>query len=404
MPFALIALVNLIPDELVLDRLDRDLASGALAPVDVPRTPSGGSIDRFGECVLTTVGVDDGSDGWFARAATSPNLGNCERLVASLRARAEGGQFTTVPKIRYWNGLSVVARPVLALAGLPVLRLLGLVSVMVGLGVLGREAHRIAGPVGAAALVGPVVVTGDLVGLVQVFHHPMMVAAAAFAAACLMRQAAAGVPTKRLVLGAAAAAGVYNVIDLFNFVPGVWLTTTGLVAVALPASRSALERARVVGAVGLVWPAAYVATWFGAWGWAALATSPGAVWNDITGQIGFRIDGDSVYASGEFGAGLRAVGRAWLDQPAGETLVVAMVVVGAVGLWSMRHTPVVLGAVAVTIAPALVAVPFMLVTNNHHEIHYWFEFRSLPLFAGLALFATATARTGRFSGGDSLPS
>ena len=38
-------------------------------------------------------------------------------------------------------------------------------------------------------------------------------------------------------------------------------------------------------------------------------------------------------------------------------------------------------------SPLLVLLAWLLVFNNHNEIHYWFEYRSLPMALGVILMA-----------------
>ena len=138
--------------------------------------------------------------------------------------------------------------------------------------------------------------------------------------------------------------------------------------------------------------------WIGRWVWAAAATSPGAVADEIGDQVAFRIDGESAFATGEFGAGLRATVAFLREQRAVEPLIVVALVGAVVALVAAGRARADLATMLAVASPAVVAVPALLVANNHFEIHYWFEYRSLPVIGGAGLAMLVAAAQGRFSG------
>ena len=46
---------------------------------------------------------------------------------------------------------------------------------------------------------------------------------------------------------------------------------------------------------------------------------------------------------------------------------------------------------AATASVTLILIPWLLVFNNHNEIHYWFEYRSLPIVLGVGVMAFCAA-------------
>ena len=394
---ALIFVANLVPDGRILDQVETDLASGDIT-TEWPSTGwTGTPQDTFGECFLLVGGYDDGTYGTLETITGAPNFRECERLDAALRARAAGEVITAEPHFRYWHGLTVVARPWMAIGDVVTLRVASALVLIGAAAWLAHRAARLAGPLGAAALLAPVIATGDLHGLMSVFHHPLMLAFGLVSIGLLLDRSARGVAPGDLAWLAAVLGAVYNVIDLFNFVPGVWLVATGAAIAARPVGSDRRDRVRAGMGVGVGWAVGYGVMWLSVWVWAAIATSPGQIWDDVVTKILFRVSGDEEFESAGFGAGFLRNLEFWSERPLAVPIAGVLVVVGAAGLWRLRSDRPVLLTVVAAIAPAGLVVPWMLASGQHHENHAWFEYRSFPMLLGLALFVVVLARRGRFS-------
>ena len=389
----LVAAAELVPDARVLDQLDDAMADGHVGVARTPPLRGGGISDHFGECILSSVGTGAGEHSWFETITLSPNLGGCEDLRDRLAARAAGEDYAGGTKLRYWNGLSTIGRPAIAAVGINGLRIGAAAALVWAFAGLSRVLARAIGRTPAWAFVAFVTVTAGIPALLDVWHHTLMFAIGAVGLRAVVSRAADGSPTGVIAATAFVAASAYNFFDLMNFVVGFWIASAILVGVVGHGSWRA--RARRVLAVGIAWPLGYGTMWIGRWFWAAVATSPAAVREEITSQIEFRVNGESQFASGRFGEGLRATGAYWLDQP----LVVPALIVGtAIGIVALvvavRRGGSVRSLTVVAIPAAVVPVWFVL-ANNHNEIHFWFEYRSFPLVvASLLAAALAAARGG----------
>ena len=393
---AAVALGGVVPDQMIVDALNTAVSEGAVTGAGVEDQRTGGHSDAYGECVLLGMGVGAREDyGWFTRIATSPNLHSCSSTINRLEAHSAGEPIIGVHKIRYWNGLSAISRPVLALVGVNGLRVLVMLAFAASMAFLAREVSAASGRWSALALLGPFAATGDLIGLVQVFHHPLMLAVGFSGIAALARRAAQDRDWDELVVPALVVGSVYSFVNLMNFVPGLWAMAAGVVAGCVPPRRDWATRSGRMLAVGVAWPAGYLSMWAGKWVWAAIATSWSGVADEILGQIEFRINGESRFASGAFGEGLRANYGFWIDQPLTPmVLVLSGLVVVALAVRAARRDRHRLLTAAVIAGPGLIFVPWALAFNNHHEIHYWFEYRSIPLVLGVVLMAFCSAARG----------
>ena len=399
--FSAVALANLVPDGLIVEELRSAVRSGAIDETSVFRQRTGGMSDRYGECVMFGIGLGEPEgQSWFGTLALSPTLHACPNLVRRLEAEAAGEPLTSVRKIRYWNGLSVVARPALATVGVNGLRVVAVVSLVASGCCLAAVVGRAAGRLPAVALLAPLVAAGDLGGLVGVFHHPLMMSVGLAGAAVLARCAASGRGGRDLAVAAFAAGSVYSFFNLMNFVPGVWAVSAAVVAAGVPARHGARTRAARMAAAAAAWPAGYVSMWAGKWILAAAASSPSEVFDEISSQIRLRINGETRYSTGEPFSGLGENVDYWLSLPLVPAVLVASGLFLAVAVWRLARSPAPAVRTAAVIAgPALIVVLWMLAVSSHNEVHEWFEYRSMPMALGVLLMAscipvrTSTAAT-----------
>jgi len=379
----------LVPNAAVLDALHDGISVGAITADDTPQLPTGGVSDQFGECVMFSIGLGaQEGDGWFTRAATSPNLRWCSAMVASIEAHSDGVGMVGTKKVRYWNGLSAIARPALPLVGANGLRVVAMLALAGSVAALASAVSASSGRWSAVALLGPIAATGDLLGLVQVFHHPLMLAVGFVGIAHLARSAAQDHDWDQLIVPTFVSASAYSFVDLMNFVPGLWVMSAGVVAACAPEGIDLRSRTRRMLATGLVWPAGYLSMWAGKWVWAAFATSWSSVANDISEQIRFRVNGATPYATGDFAAGLKVNVRHWLDQPLSPVVIaLSCLVVLTLSVRAARKGSQSILTIATVASGTPMLILWLLVFNNHNEIHYWFEYRSLPIVLGVGLMA-----------------
>jgi len=110
-------------------------------------------------------------------------------MVDRLEAHRDGARLGGIRKIRYWNGLSVITRPALATIGVNGLRTLSMLLLVGSLAVVAKTVGAAVGGRSAMALLGPVLAAADLLGLVEVFHHPLMLSFGFLGIAALARRA-----------------------------------------------------------------------------------------------------------------------------------------------------------------------------------------------------------------------
>jgi len=263
---AAVAAGDLVPDRAIIEELHSSVASGTITETSVFRQRTGGFSDHYGECVMLGIGLGEPEgQSWFSNLALSPTLHACPNLINRLESHAAGEPLTSVRKIRYWNGLSVVARPALATVGVDGLRVVAAVSLLASGAFLAAALSRAAGRLPAVALLAPLVAAADPVGLVDVFHHPLMLSFGLAGAGVLARRAAQDREGHGLVVDSFVAGSVYSFFSLMNFVPGIWAMSAAVVAASVPERRGARARAARMASVAAGWPTGYVSMWAGKW-------------------------------------------------------------------------------------------------------------------------------------------
>ena len=384
-----VAAGDLVPDREIVEELNSAIDSGAITATATPKQRTGGVSAHYGECVQLSIGLGAWEgDGWFTQIATSPSLHACPPMIDRLKAHQDGARLSGIRHLRYWNGLSVIARPALATIGVNGLRTLSMLLLVGSLVVLAKTVNAAVGGRSAVALLGPVLLGADLFGLVEVFHNPLILSFGFLGIAALARRAAQDQDWDDLLVAGFVVGSVYSFFTVGNFVPGIWAMSAAVVAACVPVHRELATRARRMIAIGVSWLAGFASMWTGKWVWAAVTTSPSAVFDEITAQIEFRINGVSRFATGRFGEGLRANVQFWLDQPLVPTVVVVsgFVIVTAI-VRSARNDLRSLWTAVLIASPVSILFAWQLAFNNANEIHYWREYRSLPMVLGVVLMA-----------------
>ncbi|WP_432498292.1 hypothetical protein [Kineococcus gypseus] len=350
----------------------------------------GGVADRFTECVVLGYGVssaDDPRSAWY-RATGGPRLSSCEDGVGEVEALAAGESLVPpATYFRYWNGYSVLTRPVLALTGVPGLRMV-VTAVFAAAALAAFSAvARGAGRPAAFALLLPVAASTNALAMPSAaLSHGIALAAAAAGVALTAVAARRG--WRGAALGAGGAAALFCYADLLTVPAASWAACAAVAGAVAHRRRGDVASAlRSTVAAGVAWPVAFGVTWVSRWVVAALVQGPG-VFARVGEVSRFRLDGGDV--SQRFGAGLARNWSAWVDGSATAVPVLAAAAAAvAVGLVlgvrrAGARAPL---ASAVLAAPALVVPAWYCVLSNHSQIHAFFTHRSLAVAVGVVVLA-----------------
>ncbi len=388
-----------VPNAPIIASLATAVGDGTYGPAYVP-DGVGGSADRFTECVIVGYGVSSPQDprSVLARAAGGPRLESCE-LGAQQITQLAAGERVDPPAtyFRYWNGYSVLTRPVLAIVGLEGLRLV-VAGLLLSAGLAAFLAvRRGAGTAAALAVVLPLAVASNAITTPSTASSHG-IALAAILAGVALTAAAARRGWRGAVVGAAGAGALLNYVDLLT-TPAMSWALCAAVAGAVVAARGvhAARVAAVTAAAGAAWAVAYGVTWVSRWCIAALARGP-EVFAQVREVGAFRLEGENPMVIATFGAATRANLREWLwNIPTAwwVLLVVALVALGGIGVGVLRRGPGALALFAAVAAPAAVVPVWYEVMSNHSQIHAFFTYASLPAAAGVLALAGIAASTPR---------
>ena len=426
----LVAAGNLVPDHLILDQVDQAEDMGHIT-TGWQVSPFGGIPATPSECWVLGIGIDpqDRYD-WFAEIALSPWLGYCGTLIEAAHGTFQetygggtfqetygggtfqetygGGAFqetyggNDAHKFRYWHGLTVLSRPVVAALGVVWLRSFVWLLLVVAFIAFWREIAAARGTKAAAALLVPLAATGDPAGLANTWHHSMILASGFAGAAFLTRwtrRMATDTPVRAIWLPTFLFGSFFAFMDLMTYVPLVWALCI-TIAGGVPQGRELRWRAQSMAVATTAWMAGYVSMWVGKWFWAAIATS----WESVITNVADRML-DHTSESGEwyqsehfgFGKGLLRMVEYWLDRPFATVILFSSVAVIWTCALRLAHTERLRACALAT--PGLIVVPWALLLNPHSSWHAWFAYRSVPMMLGVVLFAFVTAS----SSSDDIP-
>lgn len=382
-----------VPDRWVADGLHAARVEGSLTNTAQEPGRLGRIGDHFTECITLSVGLGDtAGTGTFGALAEGTNLGPCDRLVAALDEYDRTGRLPEgTPYLRYWHGASVMVRPVVALAGVPALRLLFYLFMLGTAAGLARRVTRAAGPLAAGGLLTPLALTTDLLDLGTVATHALALGVA-FGGAWFVLASTERRPTVTRAWFASLLAGAaYVYVDLLTNVPGAWILVASMAALAARhAGLGSTGALRLGLAGGLGWVAGWAGLWFGKWAYAAALLGRERVVDDVRDTIGRRVGGDSPWAEDRIGAAIEANVEHWLEGPLTWSVLVLALIVAVAALRGTTGTDVDPRAVAVAAAPALVPFLWFELASNHSQVHHWFTYRSIPIALGVVLLAVLT--------------
>lgn len=384
---------ELVPDRWVVDALEEAERRGEITAEERPRDNTGAIIDEATECTTLSIGLGETPNQSIVNTtALAPNLGPCWRLIGNLHpydgAVAAENRATY---LRYWHGSAPVVRPTLALVGVAGLRAVGMLAIAAAGAAVFGVVRRSSGVAAATGLVLPVVMTTSILSLPGSIHQALAFAVGLAGAALAGTIAAGGLSVPRVWYPSLVAGAGFVYVDLLTVVPGQWLLVSALVGLAsFQRGGSAVESAGWMALSGVAWFVGYVGMWFGKWVYAALVLGPRLVYDDVTDTIGRRLDGDTVHSEPGFGNAIADNVAAFRDRPFATAVLLATVVIVAVGV---ARRPVV-DTVARAVIAAAAVVPFVWfeVASNHSQIHAWFTYRSIPVALGVVVMASLATR------------
>ena len=380
-----------VPDEVILDRLVDARRAGQLALKDSTYPPHRTIVEWGGECCLFTQYIAFDGAGLLKRFAAGPSLCYCEYTNEQLAAYERGEDITLWNYFRYWHGLSVLVRPLLALFGVDGVRYVAFALALGASVWLSRVVFRRSGYGSVAALWGPVVLAGGIPPLMSACHHTLQLAVgwagAAVVGTVAHRQAGGGRGWTTVAAVAAAAGAAYGFVHRGAFIAGVCAVTA---AVAFVCSRNRRVSADLLAPI-LAWSAAFAAMWASKWVWTIAAYPDSDVVGNLANIIPIKTVGDSQGRT-DGGVGAWTVWEAWQrDWSLAHAVAVgaACILVVAVVRGSWR-------SVVPAAAVAVWSIAVMLGQNNHLDGHVWFDFRLMPMIIGAVLLVSvADARQRR---------
>lgn len=387
--FALLTAGAAVPDRPIVRHLALDVKAKVYGPSNL-KDRMGGKSDSFTECVVVGTGLGGTISNPVDKAAQMPRISNCKvgadqilRLDAGQPAGATGFYF------RYWAGYTPLTRPVLALWGITGVRLVSgallLATMLLAAGALSRTVGRL----GALALLGPLVLSTNVMSTPSTSFSQALSISAYLAGVALVAwsgRRSVGFGLTAVVIAAA----VFCYVDLLTTPSIGWAlsaaTLTGVTYIRTQSLRSTLMAAF---GSGVLWPFAFAFTWVSRWVLALPFAGWSAVSEDVQTSILFRSDGEYAGVKHELWAATLKNWHYWLDHMAtGHVVVVVSLVVAVVGaVGSLRRGMHGLAAVLVVALPAAV-VPFWYeALRNHSQIHSFFVYRGVPVAFGILMFA-----------------
>jgi hypothetical protein len=401
----LLGLVGVLAAEVIPDgRIAYHLLGAeqaGIAPVERPTTPVGTTADQFTECTAFSVGLGEHrGENFLANAMLSPTYVGCEKLEARLRRLAATNTLTPgTPYLRYWHGYAVLTRPALGIFGVAGTRWIAFAALVAAAGAMVLAVHRAFGVIPALLLVGPAVLTTDMI-IGGFTTSTALGMATAWLGGWICFRLVRGRPNWPIAgLSAAVAGTITAYVDLLTTTPGAFAAavvgaTLGIVAAGID---PALHRAWLVTTAAAVgWAAGFVWMWVSKWVIAAAVLGPGDVIDNVRSQIGFRLSGDYEGVDPSRVHGLTDNLDVWWHQPLTPWVVIAAVLTVAIAaIRSRRPSGVVARTGACCAIVAIPALGWYVALNNHSQTHFWLVYRSLPIAFGALCTLAYAALSGR---------
>ncbi len=399
-----IVTVQLIPDKLIVRRLDAGIDTGLMTATEyipdgigtpTPDYPFAGVSDRFTECIALTLGIDGHAEpdrNPLKKAILAPMFGSCVPAVAAIRTLAAGQSIPDqTDYFRYWHGWQILTRPAIALFGLMGVRIVSGLVLFAGFLLAALSLGRHAGWFAPAAIIGMIFLsTNAIVQPAQSVSHAISLAFVGVSVALAAWAGRRGWHTT--FIAAAVGGALYNYFDFLLNPPLAWsLTAFAAMAVAYRASPTRLSFPAKAGAgAALGWILGFGATWSFKWLLALLTVGTAAIGN-IMNAVVYRLDGkDPKLVIEVFGAATRRNVGFWLHTiptaPALLALSIALITVACVRL-VMKKDWSGLAAFTLLSLPGLLIPLWFEALRNHSQVHTFFTYRAVP--GGVAIAVAA---------------
>ena len=383
---------ELVPDGRIADQLVDAQAAGLLISPELARTPLGTIPARYTECTVLSIGLGDrpGAN-VVANAMLAGAYTGCTHLASALGEYSDTGALEPgFPYLRYWHGYAVITRPALAVFGVAGARWIAFAISMVAAGGMCAAVKRSFGGIVTLLLVGPALLTSDLV-VAGLSASTAIGSACAWIGGWMAFRAVALQPRWWTAALVGAVAGVTSAyLDLMTTMPGTFaLTAVGATLAACAAVPRSdwvglwkITSAALVGwAVGLIW------MWGSKWVIAASVLGSDEVFKHVRGPIEFRL---STRGHGSLDARTRGLTKnlgVWWGQPLTPWVVVgtlaALVAVAATTLlWRRAWNRVSWGLLSCSLIATVPTAAWYMALNNHSLIHANLVYRSLPIALG----------------------
>lgn len=391
--FGLLTAAQGVPDSAIQTNLASAIKSGSYGP-DGLTDRMGGTSDTFTECIVAATGLGQKQpENLFVKAAYMPRLGSCSGGAKPILTLASGealpdGIVSSYSK--YWAGYTVITRPVIAMFGLPGMRIVSgamlLFSAILAVVVLGRRT----GMWTAAGLLLPLGLASNLMSTPSgSFSQAISISVMFFGVAITAWSATKS--TKWMIFGVGISAALFCYVDLLTTPAIPWAMSIVVVA-GLSYRRTRSVRSTFLSGIGAaaVWIIAFAGTWFSRWVFAALFLGVRTTYKTIVSNIEFRTGGDHANVSHDLFAPTVANWSYWTSHISTATFVLVLtciVVLLALAMTWKRHGLATVAAWPVLVLSASVVIIWYEVLNNHSQIHAFFVYRGLPTILGVILFA-----------------
>jgi len=412
-----------VPNESIVAALRDDVWWGRFPTEPRLTNGFGGRFDGTTDCVLATIGLGAPEMSPWQQAINSPTLGNCIEALENLQ-EVNAGRPAGWNYFRYWNGGSVLWRPVMAAWGMNGVRAIGAGAVGIAVLALAVQMSQLFSSypwpafdsetrpwrktlfplIVTVALLGPLLLSSDLLIVANgAGHHALILGIALFGGA-----AAAWAGTRGFLVSmvtALVAGSVFNFIDNLTVPPLSWMLVACLTGIGAmftqftdsqrkPPPKTTIPFIISLGAAAM-WAFGYAATWVMKWLLAAITIGFDTVRSDVADVVGFRLQGEWGEMSTAFGNAITANIREWLAFPLSvPVLIVALLSIVSMLLLAFRRIGIRSIQYAAVLGWPLLLLPIWYETlSNHSQIHVWFTYRSIPMAIGLALTVSLAVLT-----------
>ena len=384
---------QLVPDDVIVDKLVRAHETGALDENSYHTSGFGDLIDRFTECAALTVGVDE-RDGYGALNSAVRNYvptSGCSGMYSTLIALRADQQPTGGTEIyRYWFGSAAIVRPVLAVSDMPTTRAVVAILLYLPTVLLFSCATRVFGWWPTIMLLGPLVVATDFVVLPESIPQALAIASAIFSLLLSLRYVSSNPDLSSTLFASLASGMVVAFFDLLVAAPVSISLTAAVLAAVLYCERGTSMRTSLSGGLvsAFAWAFGYGWMWASKW----LITMPyeGArtVLANVRGAAAWRMNGAEGTVDRTFGAPIERSIEYFLDRPLGPLAVVVVLVSGGVALGKEgRYRVAAARMCGIALIPTVCALVWYTVFSNHTQVHVWFMYRAVAALLGIVGFA-----------------